>query len=129
MASIIERGEVKDPEFRKPRARSVEAAVTPSAKLYTPPEEEPVRTPVPVVPADRVVVSTPVAQSVPFTFPVLKPVGSLAVALLPMPLKFSVIAVPVALIRRRDCAYISGHTSRSIPMSRRYNFLIVHICF
>ena len=123
--SMIDRGVEKDPLLRKPRARSVEEAVTPLAKLYVPPEEEPLRTPVPVVPAARVVAVVPAAQS--DVVPTLKPVGSVAVALVPMPSKFSGIAVPVEVML--NWAYISGHTMKSIPINNRYNFLIVHFGF
>ena len=54
----------------------------------------PVSAPVPVVPAAKVVLVVPVAQSVPS----LKPVGNSAVAVLPIASKFSVKAVPVDVI-------------------------------
>src|SRR6516225_9560627 len=75
----------------------------------------------PVVPAAWVVACVPDAQS----GPILKPLGSVAVALVPMPSKFSVTAVPVVLIE--ICANNPGHAINSIPISSRYNFLIACI--
>ena len=120
--SIIDLGEVKDPLFRKPRARSVAEAVMPLAKLYVPPEDELERTPVPVVPAARVVAVVPLDQSA----PILKPVGSVAVAPVPMPSKFSVNAVPVdvMLIWAWERVHVKITHAR-----RKYNFLIVHFWF
>jgi hypothetical protein len=117
MANIIDRGVPKLPELRKPRERSVEEAVTPLAKLYTPPEELLERMPVPLVPADLWVVSTPAAQSNPVTFPVLKPVGSVAVALVPMPSKFWGNAVPVDVMM--IWALLLKHTHNTMTISNR----------
>ena len=92
--NTIDLGEVKVPVFKNPRERSVAEAVTPFAQLIVPPDDEPVTAPVPVVPKANVVAVVPVDQSV----PILNPVGSVAVALLPIGSKSCGKAVPVLVI-------------------------------
>ena len=77
---------VKLPELSIPNALSVEEAVTPSAKLYILPPEEPVIMPVPDVPAAAPVA---VAAREYVALLALQPLGSDAVADEPIPLKFS----------------------------------------
>jgi hypothetical protein len=83
--NTIDFGEVKLPEFKNPNALSEEDAVTPFAQFTTPPLDPLVTTLVPVVPYAWLVTVVPVDQSV----PILNPVGSVAVLLLPIPSKFS----------------------------------------
>ena len=93
------RGLVKPLDESQPTALSVEVAVTPFAKLYEPPDELLVSTPVPVVPAACVVaVAADEYTVVAVPESVLQPVGNVAVAELPMPSKFSVKAVPIVVI-------------------------------
>ena len=89
--NTMDLGEVKLPVLRKPSERSVAEAVTPLAQLITPPLDDPVTAPVPVVPYARVVAAVPIDQSE----PILKPEGNVAVPELPIPSKFSVNGVPV----------------------------------
>ncbi|MFN4286006.1 MAG: hypothetical protein ACK4E8_08570 [Lacibacter sp.] len=89
-------GDVKLLLFRKPNARSDEMAVMPSAKLYVPPADELFNTPAPVVPAAAVVSVVPLTHVV--ALDTLKPLGKVAVALVPIPSKFWVTGVPIVLI-------------------------------
>jgi hypothetical protein len=72
------------------------------AKLYTPPEDELDKAPVPEVPAACVAAVTPALVQLKTVFVglVLKPVGKLAVPLDPMLLKSLVTGVPAVVI---DC--------------------------
>jgi hypothetical protein len=90
----IDLGEVKVPVFKNPKDLSVAVAVTPLAQLMVPPLDDDVTAPVPVVPKAKVVAVVPVDQSV----PILNPVGSVAVPLLPIESKFWGNAVPVLVI-------------------------------
>jgi hypothetical protein len=93
------RGLVKPPDESQPTALSVEVAVTPFAKLYDPPDEVPLSTPAPVVPAACVVaVAADENTGVGAAESVLQPVGNVAVAEFPIPSKFSVKAAPIVVI-------------------------------
>lgn len=83
------RGLENEPVVRNPRLRSVDEAVTPFAQLMMPPPEVPVTAPVPLVPYATVVANVAVDQSG-LVAATLNPDGKVAVALLPIALKFSV---------------------------------------
>ena len=84
--NIIDFGEGYVPEDKKPIALSVETVAPPLAKLKKPPGEELVSTPEPDVPPVLVVSVVPPVYSVPFAS--IKPSGKVAVADVPIALKF-----------------------------------------
>jgi len=87
---MIDLGEGKPEELRKPRARSVLPLETPFAQFMTPPAELPVTTKAPVVPRAFVVTVVPLFQSV----PILKPAGRVAAEESSIPPKSSVKGTP-----------------------------------
>jgi hypothetical protein len=104
-----------------PKALSVDVAVTPLAKLYNEPEEEPLRAPVPEVPKASVVLVAPVLQFIVVLFPLTRnPEGIGAAAVLPIELKFSVTGVPM-VVRESWLQPLTIHSTELNVKKRRFS--------